>query len=157
MAHIFHQILEILNYIAVHTPWDAVAASGLLSGILIGPQRAIKKWFEHNEQIMILTVGAAGILVAGTHYLISTPSVNPSIIAVQGLVLAFMTQPFYFIVWKPLMRKIGVSFIPWLREQIKEAESLNAVDTPAAAVPAEPIAAPAPSEKVTVPITDFKP
>jgi L-rhamnose isomerase len=25
MAHIFHQILDILNYAAVHIPWDAVA------------------------------------------------------------------------------------------------------------------------------------
>jgi xanthosine utilization system XapX-like protein len=129
--------------------------SGILSGLLIGPQKAIKKWFEHNEQVMILTVAAAGMLVAGAHYLINTPSANPSIIAVQGLVLAFMTQPFYFIVWKPLMRKIGVSFIPWLREQIKEAESLNEVKT--AVEPAGGLPAPALTEKPTVPITDFKP
>lgn len=155
--HLLHQIIDILNYAAVHIPWDAVLASGVLSGVLIGPQRAIKKWFEHNEQIMILTVAAAGLLVAGTHYLMTTPSANPSIIAVQGLVLAFMTQPFYFIVWKPLMRKIGVSFLPWLREQIKEAESLNDVTSAVEPVGGLPAVTAEAAEKVTVPITDFKP
>lgn len=134
LLHLSHQVLDMLNYLATHVPWDAVLASGVLSGLLVGPKKLVEKWFKHNEQIMILVVGAAGLLVAGVNYLIHTPTQNPTIIAAQGLILAFMTQPFYFIVIKPVSRRLGV----WFSAQLANASLLNdarSVLQPAAPAP----------------------
>jgi hypothetical protein len=106
-----NKLIDWLNYAAVNIPWEAVAASGVLSGLLLGPQKLVKKYVQHNEQVMIVLVGVSGIVVAGVHYLATAPTTNPKFIALQGLALSFLTQPFYFIVWKPLVKLLSDSFV----------------------------------------------
>jgi len=112
---VLHSIGNSLNYLAVHVPWSAVAASGLLSPILLG----IKKWFSvQSEKVMISLVAVSGMLVAGANYLLHVPTHDPTIIAAQGAAIAFMTQPFYFFVVKPLAAAVG--------EQLAKAAAFDA-------------------------------
>lgn len=112
-----NKAIDYLNYAATNIPWAAIAASGILSGLLLGPQKLIKKYVVHNEQVMIVLVGAAGLVVAGVHYLLTVPTTNPKFIALQGLALSFATQPFYFLLWKPAMA--------WFSGQLVKASTID--------------------------------
>ena len=138
MMEILTIILNGLNFAAKNVPWDAILASGILSPLLLIPKRVVKKYFIHQEQVMIIVVGLAGLLVAAGNYLLHVPNQNPGIIAIQGAVLAFMTQPIYFIVVKPLCRKISAI----IAVEIAKAAAKDEVHS--AAVPPEglPITAP---------------
>lgn len=108
------EISTILTYLSTSIPWEAVAASGVLSPVLL----AIKKWFSvQSEKVMITLVLLAGMLTAAGHYLLNVPTNDPSIIAVQGAVLAFMTQPFYFFIVKPIANTVS--------EQIAKAQAFD--------------------------------
>lgn len=112
---IIHSIADGLNYLAVHVPWAAVAASGILSPILL----FVKKWFSvQSEKVMISLVALSGMLVAGASYLLHVPTHDPSIIALQGAAIAFMTQPFYFFIVKPLAASVS--------EQLSKAAAFDA-------------------------------
>lgn len=125
------EVLNVINYIVVHMPWNAVAASGVLSPLLLG----IKKWFSvQSEKVMITLVALLACLTAAGHYLLTVPTHNPSIIAVQGFVLAFMTQPIYFFVVKPTVK--------WFDERVEEAAALNLAKSAAEPVPS--VTAPTP-------------
>lgn len=138
-SEILKQTIEILNYVATNVPLDAIIASGVLSPILLG----FKKVFGVNsEKVMITMVGIAGILVATGNYLLHVPTSDPTVIAMQGAVLAFMTQPFYFLLVKPASKRIGV----WAAAQLAKAQVYQD-DVKSAA-----IASPA-----VVPISDFRP
>lgn len=101
---VLHSVANVLNYLAVHVPWQAVAASGMLSPVLLG----IKKWFSvQSEKVMISLVMLSGMLLSGAHYLMTVPTHDPSIIAVQGAALAFLTQPFYFFIVKPVAASVS--------------------------------------------------
>ena len=111
---VLNNIIDILNWVAVHVPWAMVGASALISPLLVG----IKKWFSvQSEKVMITLVGLVSMAAAGFHYLLTVPTHNPSVIAIQGFVLAFMTQPVYFFAVKPS--------IAWLQKRIQEAAELN--------------------------------
>jgi xanthosine utilization system XapX-like protein len=121
-----------LNVIA-QVPWDAVAASGILSGLLLFPQKLIKKLVDdtqkvpfiklNREQFMICLVGLAGLAVSAVHYLLSVPTNNPSLVALQGLALSFGTQPFYFLAWKP--------FVKWFNAKVAQTIAANDIVTTA--------------------------
>lgn len=142
--HYIKVAVDILNWIALNAPWEAIIASGVLSGLLVGPQKLVKKLFEHNEQVMILIVGCAGLLVAGGNYLLHTPTQEPTIVALQGLALAFGSQPFYFIIVKPLSKRASV----WFAARVAEASLIREARA-AAALEVAPTPAPAP-----VPVAD---
>jgi len=114
-------IINFLNDVATNVPWatigEVVAASGLLSFILVPLKKPVANWFKHNEQMMITLVGVGGVLIAAANYLLTTPTQNPSIIAMQGFVVAFGSQPFYFIIVKPLLR--------WITKQIAKGIALS--------------------------------
>lgn len=124
------QILDVANYIVTHVPWDVLIASGILSPLLL----AIKKWFSvQSEKVMISLVAFVALMTATGHYLLTVPTGNPSVIAVQAAVLAFMTQPIYFFVVKPIWL--------WFSAQLSAAaayrsEVLSAT-VPETGVPAE--------------------
>src|SRR3990167_1881552 len=102
MEHV-QPIFDILNWIDINVPWEGVLASGVLSGILVGPQRLVKKWFKHNKIVIITFIGVLGpTLMFAWSYLLNTYPTAPQIVAVQGLALAFATQPFYYLMVKPL-------------------------------------------------------
>jgi hypothetical protein len=105
IAEILKQIVDVLNWIAINIPWEAVLASGALSTLLIGPQKLIKRWFEHNEQVIITFIGIVGPTLMFTYnYLIHHYPTDPQIVALQGLALSFATQPFYFVMVKPISK-----------------------------------------------------
>lgn len=134
----YQTILDALNYVAVHIPWEGLVASGILSPLLVG----IKKWFSvQSERIMITLVIVSGMLVAAGNYLLHVPTSDPSIIAVQGAVVAFMTQPIYFFVVKPIWK--------WFATQMAKAAAYDN-EVKSAAQPLSP-ATPAP----TTDIQDF--
>jgi hypothetical protein len=96
-------ILHTVNAVLANVPWSAVAASGLLSPVLL----AIKKWFSvQSERVMISLVALSGMLVAGGSYLLHVPTHDPTIIALQGAAIAFGTQPFYFFIVKPIAASV---------------------------------------------------
>lgn len=130
------EVLDIANKIAASIPWDAIIASGILSPLLLG----IKKWFSvQSEKVMITLVGTVAVLTAAGHYLLTVPTSDPSIIAVQGAVLAFMTQPIYFFIVKPVWK--------WFSEQLAAAAAyraeLQSATEPVGGIPAEGQAPPA--------------
>jgi hypothetical protein len=120
MQEVLHHINVALNNI----PWGAVAASGVLSPVLL----AVKKWFSvQSEKVMITLVAASGMLVAGANYLLHVPTHEPTIIALQGAAIAFGTQPFYFFIVKPLAAAVA--------DQLAKAAAFDA-QVKSAAVPA---------------------
>jgi hypothetical protein len=134
LVHASTNVINGLNWFAVHVigqiPWEAIAASGILSGLLLIPQKLIKKAVDdaekvavlpfiklNREQIMIVLVGLAGLTASAIHYLVSTPTANPSLVALQGLAVSFGTQPFYFLIVKPLSAYIA--------EQVTKAAAVD--------------------------------
>lgn len=114
MHDILTQLLNVSNYLANHIPWAAVGASGVLSPLVL----AIKKWFSvQSERIMITIVALVATITAGANYLIHVPTHDPSIIALQATVLAFLTQPVYFFVVKPGFK--------WFQQRTEEAVQLK--------------------------------
>lgn len=103
-----HDALHIANTIAkvgqhvfeVIIPY--IAASGVISTLMVAPYKYIKRWFEHHKTIMILLIGVVSLVVANVVYVFRTPSSDPGIAQLQGLTIAFVTQPIYLIVIKPL-------------------------------------------------------
>jgi hypothetical protein len=159
VIHLFNEVMTVLNWLARNVPWDAVAASGVLSGLLIGPQKIVKKWFEHNEPIIIAVIGLVGpLVVASWTYLLHHYGTDPRIVVLQGLAVSFMTQPFYFVVWKPfVLNRLAPQVRNWFASkvaaQFAAAREINEVR--ATAVPA-PVSATV-RTKTPVPIQDFKP
>jgi hypothetical protein len=140
--------LNVMNDIARHFPWEALAASGVISPLLVG----IKKWFSvQNEKVMIsLVILISGLAVAG-NYMLHVPTSDPYIIGIQTAVLAFMTQPIYFFIVKPA--------IAFFKNEVEKAAALNEVKS--ATVPKGGITvtygtpAPATAFAATAPVTDF--
>lgn len=97
-----HEVLDFLNRIPAGT-WEIILASGVISPFL----QSIKHWLSvQSDKVMFtLLVLASGVVATG-HYLLVTPSTNPSIIALQTALLSFMTQPFYFFLVKPLYKSL---------------------------------------------------
>ena len=125
--HLLTTVLARIAHLAGMVPngtWQAIGSAFILSPTFTG----IKKWLEiestrryvvhlfwikklevrfTGEQIMFTVVMASSWAVAAVHYLLTTPTVNPGIIALQGSVVAFTTQSIYFFFFKPIWMKLG--------------------------------------------------
>lgn len=102
-----NQVLLILNTIATNVPWDLVIASGVLSPVLV----IVKKWLDiQSEKVMMTLVLVFGMLGATATYLLTVETADPTIIAAQGLMVAAMSQPFYFLVIKPTFTWLSIEF-----------------------------------------------
>lgn len=122
-----HDLLSTANELAKSFPWDALAATGVISPLLVG----FKKWLSiQSERVMISLVALLSFLTVAGHYLLTTPSSSPKVLAYQSAVLAFMTQPVYFFFVKPAFA--------WLRTSIEKSDQLNK-DIKSAAQPASGI------------------
>lgn len=122
---IVHSILNVLNWIALNVPWDLVIASGLLSPVALG----FKKWRDiQSEKFMMTLVLILGVAGAAATYLMETPTTDPSIIAARGLMIAAMSQPWYFVIYKPAVK--------WLSAELAKARAFDA-EVRSAAIPAE--------------------
>jgi hypothetical protein len=133
MNHVF-QILNSLaitvSHISGMVPWDLVAASGVLSPVLLAVKQPLKKRIESDktmEKVMMSLVIIFGIVVATLQYLVNVPTTDPSIIAVHGLLISAMSQPFYMILVKPFYR--------WLSGELAKAKAFDA-EVKSAAIPA---------------------
>lgn len=116
-------MLQVLNYIWLNIPWEALGAAIGVSGLLA----VIKRWFDlRSERVMIFLVILFSLAAVAAEYLMSVPTSDPSIIALRASVLAFTTQPVYFFVIKPV--------ITTLRERMIEAHA-NLLEAKSAAEP----------------------
>lgn len=135
-----HTFTQILNNLAIHwstilTVLQLVFVSTGLSALFVAPQKAIKKWFEHNEVIIVGLIGVTSIaLMFAWNYLVHNYPTNPHLTAIQGLALAFSTQPVYFIIVKPLAEKVAI----WWAKRVKEAEAIRSAAVPAEGLPLTP-------------------
>lgn len=113
------KILDILNNVPPGT-YEAMIASGVISPVLLG----IKKWLSvKSERVMVTLVIVIAMLTAAGNYLLHVPVHDPSIIALQGSVIAFMTQPVYFFFVKPLFNKVSetLSAASKFNDEVKSA------------------------------------
>lgn len=118
-------VVQALNWLAVNIPWDLVIASGVLSPVLL----AIKKWRHiQSEKVMMTLVLVLGMIGSAITYFLTVHSSDPTIIAVQGLMVAAMSQPFYYLVVKP--------FSVWLGGELAKARAYDA-EVKSAAIPAD--------------------
>lgn len=130
------EIVKILNYLATNMPWEALVASGIISPLLVGIKKVLS---VQSERVMISLVLIVSILAATGHYLLTVPTSNPSIIAMQGAVLAFMTQPVYFFLVKPASK--------WFSETLAAAAAFKA-DVKSAAEPQQGLTTQAPQPPI---------
>lgn len=138
-------VQTVLNWLAVNVPWEAVLATGALTWALQLPKHWIKKWYKHYELIMILSafVGSFGLVVL--NYVQSNPTFAPQLLAVQAAAMAWMTQPWYRLIVKPMWAAAA----KYLQTQISEAQFRHEAQTalvpanglPITASPAEDFAA----------------
>jgi hypothetical protein len=142
IVHIFNEIMAALNWAAVNVPWAAVVASGVLPGLLLGPQKLFKRWFKNHEPWIIGFIAIVGpTITVAWSYILHHYGTDPHVVLLQGLALSFTTQPFYFMVWKPwIVGKLWPMLTAWLAAKIKDAEQLNREKA-----------------KATVPLQNFKP
>lgn len=118
------QILPTLNTIAQAIPWDLVAASGILSPVVL----LVKKWLSiQSEKVMMTLVLVLSMLGSAVTYILSTTSADPTIIAAQGFIVAAMSQPVYYLAVKP--------FSVWLGAELAKARAFDA-EVKSAAIPA---------------------
>jgi hypothetical protein len=118
------QVLSTLNTISQAIPWDLVMASGILSPAVL----LVKKWLHlQSEKVMMTLVLVLSMIGSAVTYILSTNSADPSIIAVQGLMVAAMSQPVFFLVVKP--------FSVWFGGELAKARAFDA-EVKSAAIPA---------------------
>jgi hypothetical protein len=125
MQHVLAEVTNFLNWLATNLPISGIMASGALSAALVGPKQLVEKWFVHYKAVMITLVGIGGILIAGVHYMVASPDYSWQIVYLQGLAIAFGTQPFYRILIKPGAAALGA----WLLKQAEKAAQLNEAKT----------------------------
>lgn len=124
MSDILVATLNVINWLAVNIPWDLVLASGVLSPVLL----AIKKWRHiQSEKVMMSLVLVVSIAGATASYILSSTSDLPTVIAIQGLMVAAMSQPWYYIIYKPATK--------WLSAELAKAKAFDA-EVKSAAIPA---------------------
>lgn len=117
-------INEVLNWLAVNVPWDLVIASGVLSPVLLGLKK-LKK--IESEKIMSTLVIVISVIGAAISYIMSSTADTPAIIITQGLIVAAMSQPWYFALYKPATK--------WLSTELAKARAFDA-EVKSAAIPA---------------------
>lgn len=121
---ILHTINSILNWTATNVPWDLVIASGLLSPVLL----VIKKKLDvQSEKVMMTLVLVLSTLGSAAQYLLTTTAGSPEIIAAHGLMVAALSQPWYFALYKPAMA--------WFSNELAKARAFDA-EVKSAAIPA---------------------
>lgn len=118
------QVIATLNAIATHIPWDLVIASGILSPLLL----SIKHWLSiQNEKVIMTLVLILGGIGSAATYLLTTPTTDPSVIAIHALMISAMSQPIYFLAIKPAAK--------WLGGELAKAAAFDA-EVKSAAIPA---------------------
>lgn len=119
-------LVNYLNDFANVIPWDAILASGILSPLMVPVIKFVKAERDITKLLLVF-LGGTGIAIG--HYLLTTPTDNPSIVLMQGAVLTFMAQPFWHLLVKP-----GIAYVKSeVARAIADQEKKSAVLPPALA------------------------
>lgn len=88
-------------------PWDTllqlVIASPLLSAVMAVIIKVTKR---QNDMAKLLMVFTGATLLALVHYIVTANTVEPTIVFMQGAILTFTAQPFYYAFVKPFMARL---------------------------------------------------
>lgn len=109
------EILNVLNYIAVHFPVEGLVATITGSALLTPITRRLSQKSDLFKMTVVWITFAVG---AGVYYLLKTPVNNPSIIALQASAMFAASQPVYMKLFKPL--------VVWFGEQLAKAAAFDA-------------------------------
>lgn len=107
----FNEVVDQLNHLAIIFNniggWQAVQAAGILSPIGYGVKKlsGIK-----NGELMLWLMGAGSVVAAFVVYLFATPTHDPTIIGLLGVITFLSTQPLYKFFFKPLFAFVGSQF-----------------------------------------------
>lgn len=132
--HTLNQLLNDLavgiTHVSAMIPWDLVAASGILSPLTLAIKQPLKKRIEEDktmEKVMMTVILVLSTAAAAASYLLTVTTSDPSIIAVRGLMIAAMSQPWYYLCFKPAYR--------WFSGELAKARAFDA-EVKSAAIPA---------------------
>ena len=120
------EILTTLNYIVTNFPIEGLVAAVTGSAALTPITRRLKAKSDLFKMTLVWLTFAAG---AGIHYLSTTPTQDPRIIAIQASLLYVTSQPLYVKLFKPLA--------VWFGEQMSKAAAFDE-QVKAAKAPVEP-------------------
>jgi hypothetical protein len=109
-----NQLIALANQFISQYGWGAIAASGLVSPLLSG----YKHWLQlegdktyrlgpvklKGEQIIFIMLIIFSALPGCLAFLTHMDSSNAKLLAIRTIITAFMAQPVYLFVLKPLMR-----------------------------------------------------
>ncbi len=107
-------VLNMVNSVPSEV-WEVLISALFVSPFALG----IKKWFHiHREIVMLLWVMGAAFFTAALAYNANTPFLNPAVmIPLQGLVTFALSQPAYYLIFKPLRNKV--------RQAVADSAELN--------------------------------
>lgn len=109
------EVLNTLNYIALHFPVEGLVATVTGSALLTPVTRKLSSKSDLFKMTLVWVTFAIG---AGVYYLLNTPVDNPSIIALQASAMFVASQPIYMKLFKPL--------VVWFGEQLTKAAAFDA-------------------------------
>lgn len=121
---------------------------------------AFKKWWRVNsEKVMIGFVILTSFAAPTVLYLKDVPQFAAWIVLVEGLMIIGSSQPLYFLVFKPLRRRIGA----WWAKELTRASKVRAMQDdiksalePAGGLQMSPATVPSPAVAATrVEIQEF--
>lgn len=122
MDSFLQTVLDILNWLGTNIPWEALAASGLLTVFLQVPKQWVKRLYKHYDWVMLALAFVGSLWLVTLEYLQDNPTIAPQLLVVHAAAMAYMTQPFYKLMVKPISTK----FVSFLSAQVAEAKRRSA-------------------------------
>lgn len=133
--NILQDVINVLNWIALNIPWEAIAATGVITALLEPIKKWVKKIFVHYDWVMVLLAGLVSLVVVTVNYLLNDPTYAPKLVPVIAAAMAYGTQPFYKILFKPAL----TALVGFVTKQVAEArlrsEAQRAAQVPANGIP----------------------
>lgn len=133
--NILQDVINVLNWIALNIPWEAIVATGLITALLEAPKRWIKNIFVHYDWVMIILAGIVSLVVVTVNYLLNDPTYAPKLVPVIAAAMAYGTQPFYKILFKPALTALIGFFGKQVAEARLRSEAQRAAQVPATGLP----------------------
>ena len=125
------QIIPTINNALVSVPneyWNMFVEIVFTALITSSALTGLKRWWDlHNEKIMI-TLTICGTMLAGAvTYLAGVQPFSKWAALLQGVLVFAASQPIYFLVLKPLFKKIGAWWTSQLTKVALNQEAKSAV------------------------------
>jgi hypothetical protein len=106
------EIVRVLNWIAINIPYEAILASGVLSGVVQLVKDKLKHLFKHYNAAILVLISVSSVALVTMDYLLSDPTYAPKFVPIYAAAIAFGTQPAY---------RMGKSIVGFFANQIAEA------------------------------------